>query len=65
MKKAKFGELNHVHHCKCGGILDFVYHVLWRCRACSAWRSVAPPPTDIIIRHERPIVEQMRRRWLS
>lgn len=28
--------------CGCFGILDYVYHCLWRCRACNKMHEVAP-----------------------
>lgn len=36
--------MNRVRHCPCSGILDYVYHVIWRCRNCRMlWYVIVPP----------------------
>lgn len=33
-----------MNKCKCGGVLEFVYHVMYRCRDCGRWECEEQTP---------------------
>lgn len=36
-----------VRYCPCGGVLDYIYHVIWRCRDCRMiWYVTTPSNPD-------------------